>query len=240
MRRDDPTHHRWPLGDKGNKQREWGWVSAERLPAAVSVSCLPDSMTSVRSSRAIVRYPTWIATTTSRPRRPWESSAQSAARGVMWPSSPGTISPWIAAACGWRLWSFLRDLRPLSRPVPTLSSQTPDTALTPVRGERTGVLTSGLCLRLHLLALLLDGPYGEGTYRRCRAHQGRIQAAHPEGLGAHGAPRLGPSPPRPRPDLITHGPAYRGANGAVMPTDEGDQDGHFFYNHPERGGYSAA
>jgi len=25
-----------------------------------------------------------------------------------------------------------------------------------------------------------------------------------------------------------------------MPTDEDDQDGHFFFNHPERGGYSAA
>jgi len=24
------------------------------------------------------------------------------------------------------------------------------------------------------------------------------------------------------------------------PTDEDDQDGHFFYNHPERGAYSAA
>ena len=41
-------------------------------------------------------------------------------------------------------------------------------------------------------------------------------------------------------DLITHGPAHRGANGAAMPTDEDDQDGHFFFNHPERGGYSAA
>ena len=43
--------------------------------------------------------------------------------------------------------------------------------------------------------------------------------------------------------LIIHGPAHRGANGAAMPTDEddqGDQDGHFFFNHPERGGYSAA
>ena len=38
-------------------------------------------------------------------------------------------------------------------------------------------------------------------------------------------------------DLIIHGPAHRGANGAAMPTDEDDQDGHFFYNHPERGGY---
>ena len=40
--------------------------------------------------------------------------------------------------------------------------------------------------------------------------------------------------------LIIHGPAHRGANGAAMPTDEDDQDGHFFFNHPERGGYSAA
>ena len=41
-------------------------------------------------------------------------------------------------------------------------------------------------------------------------------------------------------DLIIHGPAHRGANGAAMPTDEDDQDGHFFFNHPEKGGYSAA
>ena len=41
-------------------------------------------------------------------------------------------------------------------------------------------------------------------------------------------------------DLIIHGPAHRGANGAAMPMDENDQDGHFFYNHPERGGYFAA
>ena len=31
----------------------------------------------------------------------------------------------------------------------------------------------------------------------------------------------------------------RGANGA-MPTDEDDQDGHFFFNHPERGDHCAA
>ena len=35
-------------------------------------------------------------------------------------------------------------------------------------------------------------------------------------------------------------PAHRGANGAAMPTDEDDQDGHFFIKHPERGGYFAA
>ena len=41
-------------------------------------------------------------------------------------------------------------------------------------------------------------------------------------------------------DLIIHGSAHRGANGVAMPTDEDDQDGNFFYNHPERGAYSAA
>ena len=41
-------------------------------------------------------------------------------------------------------------------------------------------------------------------------------------------------------DLIIHGSAHRGANGVAMPTDEDDQDGHFLYNHPERGAYSAA
>ena len=41
-------------------------------------------------------------------------------------------------------------------------------------------------------------------------------------------------------DLIIHGPALRGANGAAMPTDEDDQGGHFFFNHPERGGNCAA
>ena len=41
-------------------------------------------------------------------------------------------------------------------------------------------------------------------------------------------------------DLNNHGPAQRGANGTAMPTDEDDQDGHFFFNHPERGGNCAA
>ena len=39
-------------------------------------------------------------------------------------------------------------------------------------------------------------------------------------------------------DLIIHGPAHHGANGAAMPTDEDDQDGHFLFNHP--GDYPAA
>ena len=41
-------------------------------------------------------------------------------------------------------------------------------------------------------------------------------------------------------ELSTHDPAHRGANGAAMPTDENDQGGHFFFNHPERGDYPAA
>ena len=40
-------------------------------------------------------------------------------------------------------------------------------------------------------------------------------------------------------DLIIHDPAHRGANGAAMPTDENDQDDHFFFDNPERGEYPA-
>jgi len=40
--------------------------------------------------------------------------------------------------------------------------------------------------------------------------------------------------------LIIYDPAHHGANGAAMPTDGDDQDGHFFFNHPERGDYPAA
>jgi len=36
--------------------------------------------------------------------------------------------------------------------------------------------------------------------------------------------------------LIIHDPAHHGANGAAMPTDEGDQDGHFFFKPPREGG----
>jgi len=37
-------------------------------------------------------------------------------------------------------------------------------------------------------------------------------------------------------DLIIQGPAHRGANGVAMPSSEDDQDDHFIFNHPERGG----
>ena len=41
-------------------------------------------------------------------------------------------------------------------------------------------------------------------------------------------------------DLIIHGPAHHGANGAAMPTDQDDQDCLFFFYQPEREGYFAA
>ena len=41
-------------------------------------------------------------------------------------------------------------------------------------------------------------------------------------------------------DLIIHGTVHRGANGAAMPTDEDDHDGHFLFNRPERRGNFAA
>ena len=41
-------------------------------------------------------------------------------------------------------------------------------------------------------------------------------------------------------ELSLDGPYGGVKKGAAMPTDEDDQDGHFFYNHPERGVYFAA
>ena len=77
--------------------------------------------------------------------------------------------------------------------------------------------------------LFLDGPF-EGVKNR------RILKAW--GNTAHrGWARLLLSRAR---DLIIHGPAHRGANIAVMPTDEDDQDDRFFFNHPKREGYFAA
>ena len=53
----------------------------------------------------------------------------------------------------------------------------------------------------------------------------------------HGSPQIPLDLAR---DIIIHGPAHCGANGATMPTDKVDQDGNFLFNHPERGDYSAA
>ena len=53
-------------------------------------------------------------------------------------------------------------------------------------------------------------------------------------------PQLNGGPARRAVKNKDDGPAHHGANGAAMPTDEDDQYGHFFFNHPEREGYSAA
>ena len=80
--------------------------------------------------------------------------------------------------------------------------------------------------RIHVSYYNGDAKRTKGMYRQ------RIQKA--SGHTAHrGWARLLLDRAR---DLIIHGPAHRGGNGAAMPTDEDDQDGHFFLNHPERGG----
>ena len=82
-----------------------------------------------------------------------------------------------------------------------------------------------------MLALLLDGPYeGEKScYKESKVQHDEFRKQY---FWSKTIIIIW--------DLIIHGPAHRGANGTAMPTDEDDQDGHFFFDHPERGGYSAA
>ena len=92
-----------------------------------------------------------------------------------------------------------------------------------------GIIAHDLA-RTHVSYYNDDAKRTKGMYRQ------RVQKAW--GHTAHrGWARLLLSRAR---DLIIHGPAHYGANGAAMPTDEDDQGGLFFFNHPERGGYSAA
>jgi len=84
---------------------------------------------------------------------------------------------------------------------------------------------------------------GAHDLARIHVYQGHAQAAHPKGLGTHGALRLDPvsSSLLDRAwDLIIHGPAHRGFCSAAVPMDKDDQNDHFFFNHPERKGYFAA
>ena len=115
------------------------------LPIAVGGSL---ASTSARSSRAFVRYPTWIASTASRPRRPRACFAQgSAACGVMRPFSAGATSSWAgtasSVACSHpppaprvRMATPIITFRTTTSSTP--SPRTPDAVSTPVRGERTG------------------------------------------------------------------------------------------------------
>jgi len=60
---------------------------------------LTESSLTHGAATPVHRLGTWIAKTTSRPRRPWACSAQGpAACGAMRPFSPGATSYWIAAA----------------------------------------------------------------------------------------------------------------------------------------------
>ena len=88
----------------------------------------------------------------------------------------------------------------------------------------------------HDLARTRVSYYNDDAWRTKGMYRTRIQRAW--GHTAHrGWARLLLNRAR---DIIIHGSAHRGANGVAMPTDEDDQDGHFFYNHPERGAYFAA
>ena len=88
----------------------------------------------------------------------------------------------------------------------------------------------------HELARTHVSYYNDGAKRTKGMYRQRIQKAW--GHTAHrGWARLLLDRTR---DLIIHGPAHRGANGTAMPTDEDDQDDHFLFNHPERGGSLAA
>ena len=88
----------------------------------------------------------------------------------------------------------------------------------------------------HELARIHVSYYNDGAKRTKGMYRQRIQKAW--GHAAHrGWARLLLDRTR---DLIIHGTAHRGANGAAMPTDEDDQDDHFLFNHPERGGNFAA
>jgi len=91
---------------------------------------------------------------------------------------------------------------------------------------------SRICgITAHDLARTHVSNYNDDAKRTKRMFRQRIQKAW--GHTAHrGWARLLLNRAR---ELVIHGPAHRGANGAAMPTDEDDQDDHFLFNHPERG-----
>ena len=102
--------------------------------------------------------------------------------------------------------------------------------------EMSGDVTRICDIIAHELARTHVSYYNDDAKRTKGMHRQRIQKAW--GHTAHrGWARLLLDRTR---DLIIHGPAHRGANGTAMPTDEGDQDDHFLFNHPERGGNLAA
>ena len=97
-------------------------------------------------------------------------------------------------------------------------------------GSRICDIVAHVLARTHVSYYNGDAKRTKGMYRQ-RTQKAWGHAAH------RGWARLLLNRAR---DLIIHDPAHLGANGAAMPTDEDDQDGHFFFNHPERGGCPAA
>ena len=119
--------------------------------SAVSESSLLDSMAFARSSRAIVRYPTWMATTTSPPRRPLACPAQGSAACGVTCSHFRLERPHLGSQPQARWPAVTRRLRHTcgiltsrtttsSTPIP----RTPDASSTPVRGGQIGMSVSGV------------------------------------------------------------------------------------------------
>ena len=102
--------------------------------------------------------------------------------------------------------------------------------------EMSGDMSRICDITAHDLARTHVSYYNDDAKRAKGMYRQRMQKAW--GHTAHGGwARLLLNRAR---DPITHDPAHHGANGAAMPTDEDDQDGHFFFSNPERGDYPAA
>ena len=103
-------------------------------------------------------------------------------------------------------------------------------------GEMSGDVSRICDIIAHELARIHVSYHNDDAKRTKGMYRQRIQKAW--GHTAHrGWARLLLDRTR---DLIIHGTAHRGANGAAMPTDENDHDDNFHFNHPERGGNFAA
>ena len=96
--------------------------------------------------------------------------------------------------------------------------------------SRICAITAQDLARIHVSYYTDDAERSKGMCRH-RTQKAWGHTAH------HGCARLLLGRAR---DLIIQGPAHRGANDAAVLTDEDDQGGHFFFNHPERGDYFAA
>jgi len=133
---------------------------------------------------------------------------------VRWPS----VARRLRHACGWRLTPILTS-RTATFSTPSL--RTADAVFTPVRGGRTGRRRQAFISRVKCEGILV-GSVARWPLRGRYFFVGSVSRCPLRGKRKEGC--------------IIHGPAHRGANDAAMSTDEDNQDGPFFFNHPERGG----